>query len=85
VHSETLLELCRDSRFDHHVVTGLLPQWSGLSVAGDTCVDETGIDLRESLVVHAVFLKRIRKVVLDEDIALFCELVEDFNTGRVSE
>jgi hypothetical protein len=47
-------------RFDHHIVASLLPQGTGLPIAGDACIDETRVDLRESLVVHAILLERIR-------------------------
>jgi len=48
-----------NSRFDHHVVASLLPQRAGLTITGDACIDETWINLRKRLIVHAILLERI--------------------------
>jgi len=72
-------------RLDHDVESGPAAVGSELTVACDASVDQSGVDLPDGLVVHVVFLERARKVVLDEDVAVLCELVEDLHALRVCE
>jgi hypothetical protein len=63
----------------HDIVTSPVAIRSCLTIAGDTGIDQLGVDLSEGLIVHSIFLECTWKIVLNEDVALLCELVEDLD------
>jgi hypothetical protein len=58
-------------RFNHDIVPRTIAVWPGLTISGDAGVDKFGIDRAQSLIIHVIFLKATRKVVLDEDVTFF--------------
>jgi len=66
---------------NHNVVARSLCVGTSLAVARDGGVDDTRVDLVNTLKVEAVFLQRAREVVFDEDVALRCQFVQDVNAG----
>src|SRR5262249_39081724 len=61
-----------EARFslDDRVVSGLVTPWTGLPVAGNRAVDQTGIELVDRLVAEPQFVEAARFEVLDENIRL---------------
>lgn len=71
----------KNVRFDHDIVscsTGVRPC---LTVSSNTGIHKLWIDFGDALVVHLVLLQGSWKVVLDQDIAVLCKLVQDLNTS----
>lgn len=53
---------------------------SSLAVACYAGVDNAWVDFRDAFVVHVVLLQCAGEVVLDQNIAVFGQLVKNFNT-----
>ena len=71
--------------FHHHIVASTAAVRSCLAVAGDASVDQLGIDLPQSLIIHSIFSQAPGKIILNEDVALLCELVENLHSRLVLE
>ncbi len=51
-------------RLNHDIVAGPFPVWTRLPVTSDASVDNSCIDLVNTLEVHFVFLESVREVIL---------------------
>ena len=67
-------------RLDHNIVTCSFPIGTCLPIAGDARIYQAWINLANGLVIHVIFLQSIGKVILDQYIAVFDELVQDLDT-----
>lgn len=74
-----------DSRLDHNIVTSTTAVRSSLPIACDTGVNKLWVYFRDGLIIHLVLLERSRKVVLDQDIAVFGKLVQDLDACWILE
>jgi hypothetical protein len=72
-----------DERFNHHVIPGSIPVWSGLAISCYTSVYELRIDFRQGFIVHSIFLQSTRKVVFNQYIAALGQFVENVDTSRM--
>ena len=70
--------------FHHDVVTGPAAVGTCLTIAGDASINETWIQLVDSLKIEIVFLKGVWKVVFHKDIGVFDELVKNFDSCVLS-
>lgn len=64
-------------RLDHDIEPWAIAVWSCLAVAGDTGVDQTGVDFAQGGVVEAVFAEGVGDVVFNNHVACAREFMED--------
>lgn len=70
-----------DLRFNHNIVAGTVAVGARLAVACDAGVDKFRVYLRDAFIVHAIFLQGTRQVVFNQNITVFGQAVQDFDTG----